>query len=344
MQRHFFITVAAISLFFAAGSRSTAAQSATATLSGTVVDAQGAVVPGANITVMDVARAVERQAATNSEGYFIVTQLPPSAYTVSVERGGFATSRLPNVVLNVNDQSALRIQLWVAGLGETVTVTDTAPLVGESPAVATVVDRQFVENQPLNGRSFQTLVELSPGVVLTSSNLPNPGQFSVNGQRAGSNYFTVDGVSANFGSTASVTLYETAGGGVPSYSALGTTSSLASVDAVQEFSIQTSPTRRSSGGSRARRSRSSRGRGRTTYTAVFSITCGMKSLMRTIISPTPRDLHASRSGRTTSGAPSAAPSGCQASTTGATGLSFSFHMKDCGCASRSSPSLYKCHH
>ncbi len=103
-----------------------------------------------------------------------------------------------------------------------------------------MIDRQFVENQPLNGRSFQTLVELSPGVVLTSSNLPNPGQFSVNGQRAGSNYFTVDGVSANFGSTASVTLYETAGGGVPSYSALGTTSSLASVDAVQEFSIQTS--------------------------------------------------------------------------------------------------------
>jgi len=240
VQRHFFVIIGIISLVFTVGLRSTAAQSATATLSGTVVDEQGAVVPDANITVADAARAVERQATTNSEGYFIVTQLPPSTYTVSVERSGFATSRLPNVVLNVNDQSAIRIQLKVAGVGETVTVTDTTSPVGESPAVATIVDRQFVENQPLNGRSFQTLVELSPGVVLTSSNLPNPGQFSVNGQRAGSNYFTVDGVSANFGSTASVTLYETAGGGVPSYSALGTTSSLASVDAVQEFSIQTS--------------------------------------------------------------------------------------------------------
>ena len=70
--------------------------------------------------------------------------------------------------------------------------------------------------------------------------MPIAGQFSVNGQRTSSNYFTVDGVSGNFGSTASVTLYESAGGSIPSYSALGTTSSLASVDAVQEFSIQTS--------------------------------------------------------------------------------------------------------
>jgi len=147
---------------------------------------------------------------------------------------------LPNVVLNVNDQSNLRIQLKVPTASATVNITDEASLITESPAVSTGVDCQFIENQPLNGRSFQTLVELSPGVVFTPSSLTVAGQFSVNGQRAGSNYFTVDGVSANFGSTASVTLYETAGGGVPSYSVLGTTSSLASVDAVQEFSIQTS--------------------------------------------------------------------------------------------------------
>lgn len=216
------------------------AQSATATLSGTVTDEQGAVVPGANVTLTDAAKASERAAVTNGEGYFNFTQLPPSTYNLSIKRDGFAEMQLSNVVLNVNDQSALKIRLQVAQVGGTVTVNDAASLVGESPAVSTVIDRQFVENQPLNGRSFQTLVELSPGVVLTASTLPTPGQFSVNGQRSSSNYFTVDGVSANFGSTASVTLYETAGGGVPSYSALGTTSSLASVDAVQEFSIQTS--------------------------------------------------------------------------------------------------------
>ncbi len=216
------------------------AQSATATLSGNVTDEQGSAVSGAAVKITDSSRAFERTATTGSDGSFIVTQLAPSNYTVTVSQTGFAETRTENVILNVNDQSKLQIQLKVGGASATVNVTDEAALVDDSPTVKTIVDRQFIENQPLNGRSFQTLVELSPGVVLTQSTLPTPGQFSVNGQRASSNYFTVDGVSANFGSTASVTLYETAGGGVPSYSALGTTSSLASVDAVQEFSIQTS--------------------------------------------------------------------------------------------------------
>ncbi|MBL8202730.1 MAG: TonB-dependent receptor [Blastocatellia bacterium] len=215
------------------------AQSATATLTGTVTDETGAVVAGATVVVTDLSKQVERQTTTNSDGFFIVPQLLPSHYKIRVQRSGFATAELPDVALNVGDQSSIRIQLKVAQVGETVTITE-ASLVSEAPAVATLVNRQFVENQPLNGRSFQTLVELSPGVVITPSNLVTPGQFSVNGQRAGSNYFTVDGVSANFGSSASTTLYETAGGGVPSYSSQGSTASLASVDAVQEFSIQTS--------------------------------------------------------------------------------------------------------
>ncbi len=215
------------------------AQSATATLSGTVIDPQGAVISGASVKITDRAKAFERTATTNGEGYFSFSQLAPSNYRLTVEQSGFAAVQ-SDVVLNINDQSNLRIPLKVASATATVEVTDTATLIDESPAVKTVVDRQFIANQPLNGRSFQTLVELSPGVVLTQSSLPTQGQFSVNGQRASSNYFTVDGVSANFGSTASTTLYETAGGAIPSYSALGTTSSLASVDAVQEFSIQTS--------------------------------------------------------------------------------------------------------
>ena len=228
-------------VFYMAGfSFAARAQSATATLSGTIIDEQNAVVAGATVTLTDRAKAFERTTTTNGDGFFSLSQLAPSNYTVRVSRTGFSETQLSNVVLNVNDQSNLRIQLKVGAANATVDVTAETSLINESPAVSTVVDRQFIENQPLNGRSFQTLVELSPGVVFTQSSLPTPGQFSVNGQRAGSNYFTVDGVSANFGSTASVTLYETAGGGVPSYSALGTTSSLASVDAVQEFSIQTS--------------------------------------------------------------------------------------------------------
>ena len=239
MQKNL-LSIFVLFLMLASFSVAVVAQSATATLSGTVTDEQGAVVSGATVKIIDVSRAFERTATTSDDGTFIVTQLAPSNYIVIVSQPGFAETRAENVVLNVNDQSNLRIQLKVGGASATVNVTADASLITESPAVSTVVDRQFIENQPLNGRSFQTLVELSPGVVLTQSTLPTPGQFSVNGQRASSNYFTVDGVSANFGSTASVTLYETAGGGVPSYSALGTTSSLASVDAVQEFSIQTS--------------------------------------------------------------------------------------------------------
>jgi len=103
-----------------------------------------------------------------------------------------------------------------------------------------VVDRTFVENLPLNGRSFQTLIMLTPGVVITPTTLTYQGQFSVNGQRADANYFTVDGASGNFGLTGYFPLVQTACGGLPALSATGGTNSLISVDAMQEFRIQTS--------------------------------------------------------------------------------------------------------
>jgi hypothetical protein len=75
-----------------------------------------------------------------------------------------------------------------------------APLLNtESAAVSTLIENRFVENMPLNGRSFSSLIELTPGVVLTQSTFYDQGQFAVNGQRPDSNYFTVDGVSANLG-------------------------------------------------------------------------------------------------------------------------------------------------
>jgi hypothetical protein len=216
------------------------AQSATATLSGAVTDQTGAVVAQANVKAVNTATNVERKTTTNSEGFFTLPLLPPGNYTILCERDGFTAITKRDVILNVGDQRSLLIQLGVSGMTATVNVTDKASLANESSAVSTVVDRQFIENQPLNGRSFQALMELSPGVVLTVANVTSPGQFSVNGQRAGANYFTVDGVSANFGVSASSTLYETAGGGIPAYSAQGGVNSLASVDAVQEFAIQTS--------------------------------------------------------------------------------------------------------
>src|SRR4029453_1032359 len=96
---------------------------------------------------------------------------------------------------------------------ETLTVEAGAPLVNtESGTVSSLVDRTFVENLPLNGRSFQTLMMLTPGVVVTATAFQDQGQFSVNGQRADANYFTVDGVSANFGVTGYIVMVQTAGG------------------------------------------------------------------------------------------------------------------------------------
>ncbi len=88
-----------------------------------------------------------------------------------------------------------------------------APLVNATSAtVSTVVDQNFVENIPLNGRSFQTLIMLTPGVVVTQTNAAEQGQFSVNGQRTDANYFTVDGVSANFAVTGDFPLLQAGGG------------------------------------------------------------------------------------------------------------------------------------
>src|SRR5262249_48726110 len=89
-------------------------------------------------------------------------------------------------------------------------------------------------------RSFQTLIMLAPGVVPVAASLTDQGQFSVNGQRSDANYFSVDGVSANFGVTGFLALTQTASGALPALSASGGTNSLVSVDAMQEFRIQTS--------------------------------------------------------------------------------------------------------
>jgi hypothetical protein len=223
----------------AAGSIASA-QSAAGTLSGIVVDPQDAAIASATVTLTDPAKGSKRHLTTSPTGTFTFSQIAPSTYQISVDQPGFQRTRLTGLTLNANDQRSVRVRLNVATRDEAITVNDEAPLIRESPAVATSVDRKFIENQPLNGRSFQSLIQLAPGVSVTPAGLVSQGQFSANGQRPGANHFSVDGVSANFGLPASTSPYEGAGGSVPSFSAQGGTSSLASVDAVQEFTIQTS--------------------------------------------------------------------------------------------------------
>ncbi|HEX5707144.1 MAG TPA: carboxypeptidase regulatory-like domain-containing protein [Pyrinomonadaceae bacterium] len=217
------------------------AQTATATLGGSVLDEAGAVLPGVEITVLNLSTALERHATTNGEGVYVIPLLPPGSYNVTAAREGFTTVEHRGVRLSVGDQLALRIKLKVGEIGETVTVYDhTDAATRESAAVSTVVNRQFVENLPLNGRSFQTLLELAPGTTLTRASFNEQGQFSASGQRANANYFTVDGVSANVGVSAGASPGQAAAGSLPALTVLGGTNNLVSVESVEEFQIQTS--------------------------------------------------------------------------------------------------------
>ena len=215
------------------------AQSSTASLNGTAVDESGAVVPGVEVTVINTGTGLLRRATTGPQGFYAFPVLPPGSYVVKASHEGFNVVEVKDVVLHVGDRVVLPIKLRVGAVAQTITVEGGAPLLNtESPAVSTVIDRRFVENLPLNGRSFSTLIELTPGVVLTRGSVQT-GQFSVNGQRSTSNAFIIDGVSANVGISAFGGVGP-AGGSMPAYSAQGTTSNLVSIDAMEEFRIQTS--------------------------------------------------------------------------------------------------------
>jgi len=217
------------------------AQSPNGVINGLVVDPSNRVVAGVDVLVVNDVTGVRYTTKTNDEGIYVLPNLPPGPYRLQVSKAGFKTLIKPDIVLNVQDALSVNFTLPVGALYETVTVEGGAPLVDtESATVSTVVDRQFAENLPLNGRSFQTLIELTPGVVPATSNSNDGGQFNINGQRANANYWMVDGVSANIGLAAFGATGNGLSGSLGSFSAMGGTNSLVSVDALQEFRIQTS--------------------------------------------------------------------------------------------------------
>jgi hypothetical protein len=219
------------------------AQSPNGTINGLVLDPAGRAIAGADIVIVNDLTRVKYFSKTNGEGIYVVPNLPPGPYRLQVSKIGFNTLIKPDIVLNVQDALSITFTLPIGAVSETITVEGGAPLINtESGAVGTVVDRQFVENLPLNGRSFNTLLQLTPGVIITpvAPNGTSPGQFSVAGQRSDANNFTVDGVSANFGVGISSYAGQSGTGTAQAFSALGGTSSLVSVDALQEFRIQTS--------------------------------------------------------------------------------------------------------
>jgi hypothetical protein len=234
--------LAALAFFLAASSATILrAQSTNASLAGRVVDPSNAAIADAKIAAINVGTKVRYETRSGPSGEYYLSNLPPTLYRLEIEKAGFKKLVKPDVILHVQDELEINFEMAVGDVKESITVQVGAPVLStESATVSTVVDRAFVQDLPLNGRSFQTLIMLTPGVVVTTTAFDDQGQFSVNGQRADANYFTVDGVSANFGVTGFFPLVQSGSGALPAFSVSGGTNSLVSIDAMQEFRVQSS--------------------------------------------------------------------------------------------------------
>src|SRR6516165_4454325 len=150
---------------------SAVAQSPNGTINGLVLDPSNRGIIGAEVIAINDLTRLQFVTRTNDEGVYVLPSLPPGPYRVQVSKSGFKTIIRPDIVLNVQDALSINFTLPIGAVLETVTVAGGAPLLNtENAAVSTVVDRQFAENLPMNGRSFQSLIELTPGVVVTASN------------------------------------------------------------------------------------------------------------------------------------------------------------------------------
>ncbi len=221
------------------------AQGDLASVTGRVLDPNAAVIVEATVTARNVDTGIETVVHSNEEGIYRFVNLEPGNYEFSVSKRGFKVIVKPDVTLHVADTVSMNFTMQVGSVDETVRVEGGAPLINtESAAVSTIVDRTFVENVPLNGRSFQDLILLTPGVVTNSPQSTGSvglfGEFSVNGQRTESNYYTVDGVNANSGVAPGTNLNSGNSGSLAVSTALGTTQALVSLDALQEFRVQSS--------------------------------------------------------------------------------------------------------
>ncbi len=186
----------------------------TATVTGVVTDASGAVVPNAQVTMTGISTGVERNAVSDSAGIYLVPSLQPGDYKVTVQAGGFGLYTVPVVKLDVDQRVTLNAQLSVASEGQTVEVNSSSvQLVTDTPTVGTVLDQRTVQELPLNGRHFLDLTVLTPGGVTAPSagslTAPSRGlganSFITAGNREDSVNFQINGVNLNDNSQNQIT-------------------------------------------------------------------------------------------------------------------------------------------
>jgi hypothetical protein len=151
------------------------AQSA-GSIAGTVVDTSGATVPGATVAITHQGTGTTTTTVTTRQGTFVVPQVPPGAYSVEARLEGFRTAIVIPVSVHVDTRVSLDLVLEPGTINETVRVEGRLNIDRASPGVGT--SSTAIHRQPLNGRSFHTLLELTPGVVMTKPSITSPGQFS----------------------------------------------------------------------------------------------------------------------------------------------------------------------
>ncbi|MGB6945936.1 MAG: TonB-dependent receptor [Bryobacteraceae bacterium] len=208
---------------------------------GAVTDPQHAVVVGAQVRVINQATGVERAVKTNNEGLYTAPFLSPGIYKITVQAPGFSEADSDPLIVTVGQAFAFNVELKVGSANEQVTVRGASELLNTTDgSVSTVIDQQFIQDMPLNGRSLQSLMALAPGVSTVVAESSGE-EMSVNGQRLSSNYFTVDGVSVtNNVSKGNSNIPYNLNGTAENLTTVGTTQSMVSLEALQEFRVSTS--------------------------------------------------------------------------------------------------------
>lgn len=182
------------------------AQSA-ASVSGTIEDSSGALVPDASVTLRNTDTNVQQATITSSSGTYSIINVAPGNYSIEVTKAGFSPSRITQLVLNVNQAANFNFTLTAGSITQSVTVTSQSSTLESTTAeLGTVINTRAVNDLPLNGRNFTELLELTPGVspVSVAQNSTGGSGFagqpigsftfpSVNGQRNRSNTFLLDG-------------------------------------------------------------------------------------------------------------------------------------------------------
>lgn len=194
LSRTFAARFLVAALCLTAGFVTAQAQVDRATVNGTVKDANGAFVSGAKVTIASSGTGLTREVVTNSNGFFTLAAIPVGEYKLKISQQGFATASVDSVVLGPGDTRTIDISLQVGAVDNVINVvdTDSAPIDSASPTVGTVIKNEQVQNLPLNGRHWASLLALAPGAVNVGSGNQNNTRF--NGRGRDENNFTLDGL------------------------------------------------------------------------------------------------------------------------------------------------------